>query len=579
MENFYTVEKNAQILISLMKAHEVKKVVISPGATNICVVQSLQCDPYFEIYSSVDERSAAYIACGLAEESGEPVALSCTGATASRNYVPGLTEAFYRKLPILAITSTLPIGRISNHFPQVIDRTSPMKDIAKFSVTIPTIHDSEDAWSCNIELNKALLELRRNGGGPVHINLTTNYNKLFNIKKLPETRVIRRVFMNSEFPVIRSNNIAIFIGAHSKMNAEMCSVLDEFCEKYNAIVTGDNTSGYKGKYWCNMSFITSQDQYISPFKTFDLLIHLGEVSGSYLQISPKSVWRVNPDGEIRDTFKTLTKVFEMEEETFFRYYVNEVENKKENTLVKEINAEYERLYNKIPELPLSNPWIAKNTINKLPENSVIHFGILNSLRSWNYFNLPKTVYGYSNTGGFGIDGCVSSLLGASLANSNKLYFGVVGDLAFFYDMNSLGNRHFPKNIRLMVVNNGCGTEFKIYNHNAAVLGNDADAYTAAVGHYGQQSPKLLKHYAEDLGFTYISASSKEEYLKNVDFFVSPEMYDRPVIFEVFTDSQDESDAISLINNLEVSAKGIALDLAKKSLGPQSKNIIKKILGK
>ena len=230
-------------------------------------------------------------------------------------------------------------------------------------------------------------------------------------------------------------------------------------------------------------------------------------------------------------------------------------------------------------MPFSNPWIAKNTINKLPENSVIHFGILNSLRSWNFFNLPKTVYGYSNTGGFGIDGCVSSLLGASLAKPDKLYFGVVGDLAFFYDMNALGNHHFSKNVRLMVVNNGCGTEFKNYYHTVAVLGDGVDPYTAAKGHYGQQSTELLKHYAEDLGFTYISASNKEEYLKNVDYFISPEMYDKPVVFEIFTDSKDESDAYYVMRNLDVSATGVAKNLVKKTLGDKGVKTIKKILNK
>ena len=102
---FYTNERNVQIVISLLKAHGVKKIVTSPGTTNITFVGSLQQDPYFELYSSVDERSAAYIACGLAAESGEPVGLSCTGATASRNYYSGLTEAYYRKLPIVAIKS------------------------------------------------------------------------------------------------------------------------------------------------------------------------------------------------------------------------------------------------------------------------------------------------------------------------------------------------------------------------------------------------------------------------------------------------------------------------------------------
>ena len=106
MKNFYTDEKHIQILLSLLKENNIRKVIASPGTQNISLVMSMQNDPFFEVYSAADERSAAYIACGLSAESGEPVVLSCTGATASRNYIPGLTEAFYRKIPILAITST-----------------------------------------------------------------------------------------------------------------------------------------------------------------------------------------------------------------------------------------------------------------------------------------------------------------------------------------------------------------------------------------------------------------------------------------------------------------------------------------
>lgn len=127
----YTSERNNQIVIELLKYHEIRKVVISPGGTNVSLVASIQNDSFFELYSSVDERSAAYLACGLSEESGEPVALSCTGATASRNYFPGLTEAYYRKLPILAITSTMPINKIGHNIPQVIDRTNVTNDVAK----------------------------------------------------------------------------------------------------------------------------------------------------------------------------------------------------------------------------------------------------------------------------------------------------------------------------------------------------------------------------------------------------------------------------------------------------------------
>ena len=69
---------------------------------------------------------------------------------------------------------------------------------------------------------------------------------------------------------------------------------------------------------------------------------------------------------------------------------------------------------------------------------MLFLGILNTLRTWNYFDIPDTVYGYSNTGGFGIDGYISSFVGASLVHLDKLYFCVAGDLSFFYDMNVLG---------------------------------------------------------------------------------------------------------------------------------------------
>ena len=120
METRYTDEENVLILISLLKRHGIHRVVASPGTTNITFVASIQQDSYFEVYSAPDERSGAYIACGLAAETGEPVVLSCTGATASRNYLPGLTEAFYRKLPILAVTSTQHLGRVGQHVAQVI---------------------------------------------------------------------------------------------------------------------------------------------------------------------------------------------------------------------------------------------------------------------------------------------------------------------------------------------------------------------------------------------------------------------------------------------------------------------------
>lgn len=581
MEKYYTTERNAQIVIALMKAHGVKKVIASPGTTNIALVGSLQQDSFFEMYSAPDERSAAYMACGLAAETGEAVALSCTGATASRNYMPALTEAYYRKLPILAITSTQHTGRIANHYPQVIDRSILPKDIARLSVQLPVIHDVEDKWACEILTNRALLELRRAGGGPVHINLTTTYSKDFSIKELPPVRVINRVCHDGARPEIPAGKVAVLVGAHQKWSEELTAALDEFCAAHDAVVFCDQTSNYPGKFRVLYSLACSQLEGSRRENLPDLLIHIGEISGDYplnRLASHAEVWRVSPDGEICDPFHRLRYVFEMNELDFFKCYTGERSSACGAYLAK-CKKHLDELYAGIPDLPFSNIWVASRMAAKIPDGAVLHLGILNSLRAWNLFETPVSVLGYSNTGGFGIDGCMSSLLGASFANREKLYFGVFGDLAFFYDMNSLGNRHVGPNVRILLINNGKGTEFRNFTHHGNAFGDAADCYIAAGGHYGNKSPELVRHYAQDLGFEYLSASSKEEFEAVYEHFLTPEVTSTPMLFEVFTDSRDESDALECIMYIEKTAEGKAKALIKQFLGEKGIHTVKNILGK
>ena len=577
MQTHYTNEENVQILVALMKHHGVRKVVASPGTTNITFVASLQCDPYFQVYSAADERSAAYIACGMAAESGEPVALSCTGATASRNYIPGLTEAFYRKLPILAVTSSQHLGRVGHNVAQVIDRRTLPNDICLISIQVPSVCSSEDRWACEMGLNEVLLELKHHGGGPVHVNLVTTYSDDFSVKELPAVSVVDRIMPTDEFPSLDGKRVAVFVGAHQEWSARLTKAVDAFCGAYGAMVVCDHTSNYHGPYRALGALAFSQDGYFAHCREVDVLIYIGDISGAYYGFLNKQTWRVNPDGKVRDTFKKLRYVFEMDEADFFESYASSATGKPSVDLAAEWKEADGRIRAKMPELPFSNPWLAQQTASHLPEGSVIHFGILNSLRSWNLFEVPNSVRCYANTGGFGIDGCVSSLIGASLASPETLFFGIVGDLAMFYDLNSLGNRHVGCNLRLMVVNNGRGTEFRNYNHKAAAFGDDADAFMAAAGHYGAQSRALLRHYAEDLGFEYLSAEDKEEYLAQRDRFVDPRPHERPLLFEVFTDSRDESDALKIVQGLEVNAKGAAKQAVKNVFGEKGIRAAKKLL--
>lgn len=580
MDLKFSDERAAQILVSLLKQHNIRKLVASPGTTNITFLATAMHDTWFEIYSSVDERSAAYIACGLAEESGEPVVLSCTGATASRNYMPGLTEAFYRKLPVLAVTASQNYDKIGHLSPQLLDRRNVPNDVARKSFTVKAVRDADDEWADEVAINSAILELKRHGGGPVHINFQTTYSRDYSVSGIRPARKIERVMPDTtEWPELTKKRMCIFIASHRPFSEKDTGFIDRFCGQYDAAVFTDHTSGYNGKYKVVMSLPLMQKQKEHTIAKPDLMIHIGDISGdpAMSMLQPKEVWRVSEDGEVRDTFRKLTNVFEMTPEQFFGHYADKGGN--EHSVLDECEAEYQEVAKLIPELPFSNVWIARHTSGRIPGNSVIHLGILNTLRAWNYFKLPETVRSNSNVGGFGIDGIMSTLLGASLANKGKLYFAVLGDLAFFYDMNAIGNRHLSNNVRIMVINNGRGTEFRNYDHPGAMFGEEADKYIAAAGHYGNKSHKLIKHYAEDLGFEYLTASNKEVYDKAAERFLTPEITDRPMLFEVFTDTKDESDALEIIQHLVSDTSVKAKDMVRDVIGQKGVKVIKSILGK
>lgn len=579
MKNIYTDEHNVQILVSLLKQYGIKRIIASPGTTNITFVECLQGDPFFEVFSSVDERSAAYMACGMAAESGEPVVLSCTGATASRNYLPGLTEAFYRKLPVLAVTSTQHPGRIGRNVPQVMDRRSPLNDVCVYSFQSRSIASADDRLECELCTNEALLELTRHGGGPVHIDLVTTYSDGFSADGLPVARKIDRIFPGDALPSLEGKRVEVFVGAHRPWSEKLAAAVDSFCATYGAAVLCDQTSNYRGAYRVLAALVSKQECGQIACNHTDVIVYIGDISGAYLNLPACEVWRVNPDGRIREPFGTLRYVFEMNEQEFFESYAAKVDSVTTFNVSDEWNAADASLRERMPEFPFSNIWCAEQMAPRLPENSVLHLGILNTLRSWNFFETPDSVSCFCNTGGFGIDGCVSTLIGASLASPEKLFFGVVGDLACFYDLNSMGNRHVGSNLRIMLINNGVGTEFKNYSHKAAQFGEDADAFMAARGHFGAQSPDLMHHYADDLGFEYLSASNKEEFASVVDRFTDSEMHDRPLLLEVFTDSQAESDALKAVSQIEVDAKHAAKAAIKGALGDKGVSAVKKLLGR
>lgn len=587
MSFHYTSETHVQMLISLLKANGISKIVASPGAQIVEFIASVQQDPFFEIFSCVDERSAAYMACGISAETNEPVVIICTEATASRNYFSALTEAYHRKLPILAITCLHSYAKIGHLHPQVINRDGAPSDSIKWNADIPLVTDNDTKWQTNIIINEALLELNHHGRGPVHLNLPSSKVYNLSVTTLPEFRCIKRYECKDQLPDMPTGRIAVFIGSHPLWSEEETKALEAFCEAHDAVVFCDHTSQYKGKYAVHTSLMGAQSYTYDILTKIDTLIHIGEETGDTFTMNSlkvNQVYRVSEDGKIRDTFKKLTAVFEMPEHDFFAFYAKSGTGTGE---LKKYIESYEKdkaaLLELVPELPFSNLYIASKVGPVLPQNSLIHVGLSNSIRAWLFFDIPHNVRLNSNVGCRGIDGCVSAMIGASLVNKDQLVFGVFGDLTFFYDMNALGNRHIGQNLRIMLINNSGGNIFKHNEHQAhKKIGNEAvNIYVAAGGHFGNKSPDLIRHYAEDLGFEYISASDKTEFSKNLEKFIDPHIGDRSIIFEVFTNDEDEIEAFTTIKNLQVDtkvkAKGKAIEYARNMLGTDGINAIKKLI--
>lgn len=580
----YSSNMNVQMLIALMKAHGIKRVIVSPGGTHNEIVVGLQYNGEFELYSTVDERGAAYMAVGMAEKCGEPVAVICTESVASRNYYPAITEAYYRKLPVLAITGLHGYEKIGHLYSQVIDRSVSPKDTFKLKVHLPEIKDDTDIWESNILINNALLELKRHGGGPVHIDLPRSGEKdpvEYSVGTLCDSRIIRRYCAGDDMPDIPEGKTAIFIGTHSEFTDIQANLIDKFCASFDAVAFCGHTSGYKGKYKVSANLVASQKNEYEIFKDIDLLIHIGEPAADEATMAKlkkvKNVWRVNPDGEIRDTFKRLSAVFEMDEETFFRYYCKN--NYEKDAYLKKCLEVKENISVPIDKLPFSNIYTAAKLSDKLPENTSLFIGGSSTIRAWSMFDLPRSVSTMANMGTRGIDGVLSSFIGASFVNRQQICYCVLGDLTFFYDMNAIGNRDIGNNIRILLINDGGGGLFKLRcNEQYSTIGiKDTDPYIAARGHFGNKSSILVKSYAESLGFEYMTASDKESFESVYKRFITPEMTDHPILFEIFTNENDERDAFDLMYNIDVSLQGAAKQAVKRIIGQKGVNAIKKVI--
>ncbi|MBP5698244.1 MAG: 2-succinyl-5-enolpyruvyl-6-hydroxy-3-cyclohexene-1-carboxylate synthase, partial [Alphaproteobacteria bacterium] len=435
-------------------------------------------------------------------------------------------------------------------------------DIKALYVELPKITDMSDKNKCLDYLNAALATAKYKNK-PVHINCPAYLNMDSLLNTLPnDTWAIEYYESNFEKQkeFLNSRNTMIFIGSHSKFSNNETQSIEKFALSWDIPVICDHTSNYHGKN----KILTSQlANLVTDCPKPDLVIDIGRVCGEYASAKTfgNTIWRVSKDENFAFRFsKPVEKYFNCSEKYFFDSMINN--SKTNNAYFSTVNSKINTIV--FPEAELSTIHIAKKLCKHIPANSSLHLAILNSLRSVNFFNLEETIDVNCNVGGFGIDGALSTAVGQSLAAKGKKVFCLIGDLAFFYDMNILGNNNIKNNLRIIVINNQRGEEFRLNPVLENNLGDKIDKLIAAAGH----NKNGVKGWVTSCGFHYMSASTIEEFNNKIESFCNDE-FTSSVIFEIFTQNENEQNALNLYRQNNRSVK------KKKNFFPNLKEFLKR----
>jgi 2-succinyl-5-enolpyruvyl-6-hydroxy-3-cyclohexene-1-carboxylate synthase len=542
----YSDNKTVQIVISLLKEFGVRHLVLSAGTRNVPFVHSVEKDPYFTCYSIVDERSAAYFALGLALEVGEPVLMSCTSGTATTNYTSAMWEAFRQKLPLIALTSDRNQYYLDQMEDQMITQSGMYRSACRKSVTLPIVEDEKDAWYCRRLVNEALLELDHHGGGPVHINLPTEWGLFaqnFNTKELPRITPIRRYSlqdpagMNEKVAELKQKRVLVIYGQSRPASDALKASIEGFVSKYNCAIAVESISNLecKGTINTNLTARSRNKETILEYVP-DVVI---SVQGDYVStlkglLKGPAVfehWAVNEEGKVVDQFKKQTAVFECSPDEFFAYF-NEHggEPVADHSYLEFWQDRIENL--PAPDFPYSSAYAMQEFLKQVPPNSRLHHGNGVAVHMAQYFPADSSIITYCHTATTTIDGSLSAFIGQSAA-TNDLCFAFIGDLSFFYDMNAIWNRHVGSNVRILLYNNEGGQTF---HWNAAKEIDTLHLHTSAE-HFSN-----AKGWVESQGFKYLCARTKEEFDALLPEFVAAES-DMPICFEVFTDKRSDAQTL------------------------------------
>ncbi|MBP6386001.1 MAG: 2-succinyl-5-enolpyruvyl-6-hydroxy-3-cyclohexene-1-carboxylic-acid synthase [Pseudarcicella sp.] len=481
-------------LVELLATKGVKNAIVSPGSRNAPLTIALARHPNIDSKSISDERSAGFIALGMAQTLNQPVVLCCTSGSAVYNYAPAVAEAFFQEIPLIILSADRPKEWIHQHDGQTIYQQDIFGKHVKKSFSLGADFQHNDAsWEVNRLVNEAVNTANTFPKGPVHINVPLRepfypeknenivFKKVRNIEILSSEKTLSLHDVSALHEMIlKGKKVLLAIGQHH-LDSEFISQIKEFSNKYQIPIVGDIISNLGNDFIHNHDFFASK---LTPEFVPDILITYGK---SFISKSFKTFLRNNyiathihfQENELHiDTFQSVTHLIYANFKAFIdsnSQIMNNLERNKLERIEYKLNLEKLDLQWNDKKRIFWNEALAFNELsvfevflNKIPSNSVLHLANSMTVRYANHIGLSTVgqIEVFANRGTSGIDGCVSSAVGCALA-TDKLVFLIVGDVAFFYDRNALWNNYLPNNLRIILLNNHGGGIFRMLEGSSA----------------------------------------------------------------------------------------------------------------
>lgn len=546
-----TTHDSCNILVDLLCEYGVKHAIVSPGSRNAPIIIALsRCDEINK-HIIVDERSAAFAAIGIAQQSDSPVAIVCTSGTAVLNYAPAIAEAFYQQLPLIVISADRPQEWIDQNDSQTLKQPGILANIVKHSYNLPAqCSRPDDIWYCNRIINDALQCATNQSLGPVHINIQLG-EPLYERKPVQQS-IARKI--NKHLPCLSAESFAqhsAAINAHKKVlilasmhpKDQLASILDNISGG-NIVVLSEIIANCNAtdRIFHNIDrLFTEIDEDKWASLSPDLLITFGGAPVSRLaktflrKLKGIEHWRIGCDSGIIDTMQNLTQKIEVSPLQFFS-----------NITVKHSDSSYYSLWSNLAGMAQASlntyidqcPWSDLKAMSIIMSHipaSGMNLQISNgsSIRYADILGTPPCFNGsvHCNRGVSGIDGSTSTSLGASMVSSCDTLL-ITGDMSFSYDLGGLASQYNSPRLKIIVLCNGGGGIFRFIN-GPSQLPQFEDYFEVH-----QDIP--TEKYAHAFGFDHFLATDEESLSSALDMLFASQ---KPAILSVHTNNMTSADTL------------------------------------